>query len=336
MSFDFHITRLTMSIKFFTNPNQELSNLQECSKNLETPKNLLKKLHFIEREIKSAEKKESIHDTCSLLGRINLIKKACKPHKKLKIKCANLENQIKQRFHNIYMKAIQSQKIEPVKVAKKKSFFSWIPYAGIGLGTLSGLAFRSLGFNQKDPTLCKKVFEDLPIFQAINQIKQTEIKTFSVLVPLLPLIAQIVKDTCKTDDEASITARFTQSLQKHCGKEQIAELSGVFGAMFIAANAKYWMGGFDPSGHMMLKVQLATLTQKTMSTVFQANSSLAKPLSFFLAAYAVTDAVFLHNTASHCHTVSEVAAGLAFGILLSTAAQLTAKMFERKSSSNPE
>jgi hypothetical protein len=80
---------------------------------------------------------------------------------------------------------------------------------------------------------------------------------------------------------------------------------------------------FDPSGHIMLKTLLTTLTAKTLSAALEKNQngSFILGSSALYAVQAMTDAVFIHTTVSVCHTVPELAAGFTAALVISAIAK---------------
>lgn len=197
---------------------------------------------------------------------------------------------------------------------KQKLFFlTLLPFAGLFIGLLTGLFTRELGFSEKDPTLSQFF-----TFQWLNEMKQIEIKNFALLIPLLPLVLKILWDLRQDAIKEAFRKAFTREL--------LIYLAAVFAAMLFAAYARPWFSGFDPSAHVLLKFQLAALTQKVLQTFSKLASF--RTLFLFSALYSLSDAALIHNTASYCHTLLELLAGLGIGVLLTCSARYLAKKID--------
>jgi hypothetical protein len=196
------------------------------------------------------------------------------------------------------------------------------------LGAITGLIQRfasSRDLNFKDKELAKLLFKEIPLLQEINRFKQNEIKNFSLLMPLLPLLFQIAQDTWKGPKDQKMFTRLATAIKDHSHLQNGIYLTAALASMAGAAcyPKEYAEKYFDPSGHIMLKALLTTLTAKTLSTALEKNqnTSFALGSSALYAVQAITDAVFIHTTVSVCHTIPELAAGFAAALLISSIAK---------------
>ncbi len=216
----------------------------------------------------------------------------------------------------------------PEKKTTSKDFSKLIPYTGLALGTVSGLAERfisSRNLDFKDKKLVKTIFQQIPLLEGINRLKQSEIKHFSLLMPLLPLAAQIVRDTAMGSKDQSLVERFKTSLTTRATIEQkVYTAAAILGILGAACYPKEWAEEyFDPSGHIMLKTLLTTLTAKTLSAALNSTESKSAIIgsTALYGIQAITDAVLVHATVSVCHTVPELAAGFAAAFTISALAR---------------
>lgn len=80
---------------------------------------------------------------------------------------------------------------------------------------------------------------------------------------------------------------------------------------------------FDASGHVMLKLALAPLLVNLLSKTSSTHPRLAKTIA---TGYAITDAVFLANTAYLCHKAYEATAGMFWAGTIASIAGVTARL----------
>ena len=216
----------------------------------------------------------------------------------------------------------------PKKKTTSKDFSKLIPYMGLALGTVSGLAERfisSRNLDFKDKKLVKTIFQQFPPLEVINRLKQSEIKHFSLFMPLLPLAAQIVRHAVMGSKDQSLVERFKTSLTTRATIEQkVYTAAAILGILGAACYPKEWAEEyFDPSGHIMLKTLLTTLTAKTLSAALNSTESKSAIIgsTALYGIQAITDAVLVHATVSVCHTVPELAAGFAAAFTISALAR---------------
>ncbi len=280
-----------------------------------------KQLNYCRTALKS---RLSLEQTSLVHEKIKSLEAHCQQFRKLHIQWKALNCCVNQK-----MKHLSSQKNRPPhRLSSHESeepSSTFIPYAGLSLGTLTGLLARtgncrSLDFKNKD--LAKKVFEEFPLLQTVNFWKQMEIKHFSLAIPLLPLAAQVIGNTVKGPKDQKITQRFKTALSTCATAEQRAYLlAAIMGMIGVACYPKEWADKyFDPSGHIMLKTILTTLTAKTLSGVL-ANAQNRALILGSSALYAITDAVLIHTTVSVCHSVPELVVGFAAAWSISALAQ---------------
>lgn len=315
-----------MVTKVFTGYSGSISAQASAKK---PSKQLLKKIRSLEQTIK-ASKSCSIEEAKAIQGRIALLKTACSPHKKTWIRWANLNNRINQRINNLQLAVItpaSSEKITSEHANEKSSFPSWLSYAGIALGTFTGLFFREIPLTEKSRSL-------QPVLKSINHYKQTEIKSIALALPFLIYICQVGIEMSKDAETKAIFSRFLKAAKKPISMPLVASLITTFASMIIAGQAKHWLEGFDPSGHMMLKIQLASLTNQLLSEGPKVSS-----YRLLLAAYTVyvlTDAILLHNTTNYFHTGNEILAGIGIGAGLSRIAALVSLIYRREPKEVPQ
>ena len=152
------------------------------------------------------------------------------------------------------------------------------------------------------------------VLGGLNQIKQFEYKTFAPLSLTIPLIFNFIREVRQQPEDNTLAQKVTQTIKKQFLSPQFVSLS----IMTLIALAKplyaerlglVTKGGFDASGHSMLK----TVLSMGMGMVL-GKTTLTNPIfaTMYATAYAATDALFLYNTAYFCHTVSETLAGAAW------------------------
>lgn len=144
-----------------------------------------------------------------------------------------------------------------------------------------------------------------------------------VITPYLPLLITPFARTI-----ASIPSEGILGTPKKLVKEiasipgnQIIHSTAVYGTSLFAtgliagntaAFTEMGLEGFDPSGHVMTKIALGTALGTSIDYVRGKGSKTALALTtLFATTIAATDAVMMYNTAGNCHTLAEVAAGVA-------------------------
>ncbi len=195
-----------------------------------------------------------------------------------------------------------------------------LPFLGLALGLLTGLFSRTLDFSEKNPDLILQTLDQFSIFQLICKIKQAEIKQFSLITPLLPVFLKLLWDLRQ---RPFTWQHFKESFHKTFTPELLIYLAAVVCAMLIS-QTRPWFSNFDPSGHVLLKFQLALLTQKALLTVSKLTA--LRTLFILSAVYSLSDAALIHNTVRYCHTLSELLAGLGIGIFLTWGASRFARL----------
>lgn len=214
------------------------------------------------------------------------------------------------------------------------SHLDWLPYAGIGIGTVTGIAGRFINQTGLFTKNCAATTAaSSGIFSAINDWKQFEIKNFALATPLIPLVSQIAVDAAKDKSGKGIVARVAGAVKKNFTLEQGVYLAAFFafgltGSSYCHAAGMCSKSGFDTSGHMMLKTLCATILSKGATAIAKKENRTWRHA--FNAAYAATDAVLIHNTVAHCHTVPEALAGIAWGLAISGAAKFASKKIEAR------
>lgn len=208
-------------------------------------------------------------------------------------------------------------------------FSESFPYMGIAHGVISAVAQRysdnrPLDLKQ-DKKLCYSAFSGYPVLRGINAFKQWEIKNLSLLTPfLIPFSIQVAFDAvCEKSDE-KLLSRVQTAIRRNLTLEQMTDLAAIsaFGLIKVYQPSDFLPEDFDASGHMMLKVSLAFLTSKTIAVLSTRGNHGLRNLCF--AVNALADAVLVYNTVNNCHTVSEVAAGAAWGLGILGISRITA------------
>jgi hypothetical protein len=239
-------------------------------------------------------------------------------------------------------------KTDRAQLVKESPFWDWLPYAGIGIGAVTGIGKRivehsgsSLAdfFTSKASSACKQAFARFPILQAINSFKQLEVKYFALATPLLPLACQIAIDAAKDKTHKGLLARVQAAFKKNFTLEQGVYLAsfallGLTGSAYCSGLGMCVKGGFDPSGHMMIKTLCATILAKGSAAI--ANKENRNVRHAFNALYAITDAVLIHNTVSSCHTLAEAVAGLAWGLGIVSIANYLSKQCKNEKAAEPK
>ena len=214
------------------------------------------------------------------------------------------------------------------KISGGPQFSESFPYMGIAHGVISALAQRysdnwSLGL--KDKKLCSTAFSGYPVLKGLNAFKQWEIKHLSLLTPfLIPFSIQVGLDAvCEKSDE-KLLSRVQTAIRRNLTLEQMTDLAAisVFGLIKVYQPNDFLPEEFDASGHMMLKVSLASLASKTISVLSTRGNHGLRNLCF--AVNAVADAALVYNTVTNCHTVPEVVAGVAWGFGILGISRITA------------
>lgn len=207
-----------------------------------------------------------------------------------------------------------------------------LPYLGLGCGFLLGLSTReSLSYKSADA--CRAGFSSSPFLETINGLKQLELKRIAYLTPLvLPATFNIG------------TRVFGK---KEAGDSALAEKVNTAWLTFMGLGLatpsltrliSSPISGYKLSGHFLLKTVCAgllssggsALSQKIAARFSERVARVGQAaLALYVATYAISDAVFLANTASHCHTVAEVALGITIGALLVKSSQSAGTRFVR-------
>lgn len=313
---------MTLSIKeynLFKNINHWSEKIQ-TSKDVET---LDKKVFraivtFFEKQgtLPKMEKLRSIPDSVGRTNLLNKITRALPPGRE------KLQAAIQQYLNNKdSRRAVQEPEVQ------QTSYLWSLPYAGVALGTLTGIGSRLADaasfLSTKNKEACRRAFSNAPILRSINGFKQWEIKTFALATPLIPLAVKIGMDAKRDQSHQGIISRISSAVKKNFTLEQTIYLATLLGLSFTGSAYCSASGAcskdFDPSGHMMLKTALAGLISKTL-----AKEAGAWPYALS-AIYSATDAVLVHNTNRFCHTVAESVAGLAWGLGIVSAASLISK-----------
>lgn len=168
---------------------------------------------------------------------------------------------------------------------------------------------------------------------SINHHKQWEISTFAIATPFLPLITPSISLVSQSIQERDHSQPSYLSVPKKLG-EKLSEIPGsrmaYTGALLLGTfmansylnalsrtpnsplNAFHPNGSnFDVSGHVMLKMALATCLSQSIESVRKTgHRTQAIAWGLFGASIAATDAVMMFNTGLNCHTVAEVGTGL--------------------------
>lgn len=219
--------------------------------------------------------------------------------------------------------------ILPAQIPQKNSHNAW-PVLTVASGILAGSiynAFNNQSLDVKIGPSCDMMRRFLPL-QLINQWKQTEIKGFALASPLVIALGyegyRYVTNKSSSDKSAG------QSIP--AGNHPLADvvksvaLTGMMIGMNQAAltyGGEYLPEEFKISGHIMLKGATTYATVKLLNHIEATGSpKLAKLCGGVIA---VTDALFLGNTAACYHTVKEVVAG---GVIVGTAAAAIDKTAE--------
>jgi|GEM_PF-2438958 len=219
--------------------------------------------------------------------------------------------------------------------AKTSRFASLMPFAGVGLGTITGLTERflsspiSAAIGEKSKEACKTGFSNLPLLPAINRLKQWEIKNMALAAPLVPVAYRIARDTIQGPSQKGIYERIKTAVKNNVSLEQVVYLTAITALALTGSWYSRALGiatkAFDPSGHMMLKIATAAILSNQISSTPGIEKS--KPKQILCGLYAATDAILIHNTVRSCHTIAETAAGIAWGIGIASAAKFLSKRF---------
>ncbi|MEN9343361.1 MAG: hypothetical protein RLZZ453_148 [Chlamydiota bacterium] len=168
--------------------------------------------------------------------------------------------------------------------------------------------------------------------EQINKFKQKEIKNLFFLTPwLVPLIVtggarirQNYKENKATFDG------WKQNFSYHSLYQLfLVGLAVKANSVMLSVQKSIGWGGFDPSGHIMIKVISAALLLAQLKQKDQPVKLKSKALMCYVAAYVATDAIFLHRTISKYHTAAESIAGLAYGMSLVLLAKQMTHLIQR-------
>lgn len=222
------------------------------------------------------------------------------------------------KIHPTIQKAYDQfkQKIESAKTPNSSnSWTSYIPFAGIAAGALTGITSRLTdtsvlhSFGEKSRDLCRKAFSNAPVLKQINGIKQWEIKNFALALPLIPIAVKIIYDLIRSGS--------FKEAGKNITRKQVIALALIGVGILLNTVSSKVINSFDASGHMMLKTLLAqALSVGVQQATAQASPAVKATATALSAAYAASDAVLVHNTVHACHTVAESAAGVGVGLSL--------------------
>lgn len=159
-------------------------------------------------------------------------------------------------------------------------------------------------------------------------LRNIKVPGVPVITPYLPLLITPFARTIASIPSEGILGtpkKFVKEIASIPGN-QIIHSTAVYGTSLfatglIAGNAAAFteMGleGFDPSGHVMAKIALGTALGTSIDYVRGKGSKTALALTtLFATTIAATDAVMMYNTAGNCHTLAEVAAGVALSTLV--------------------
>jgi hypothetical protein len=218
---------------------------------------------------------------------------------------------------------IQSLRPFSNKTAQHLKGFDFVPFAGIGLGTITGLMNRffsassiRVALSEKNRQVCRNAFSGLPWLPAINGFKQWEIKNIALAAPLIPVVYQIASDIFHNPGKQQICARISTAIRNNVSLEQAVYLTSVAalsltGTMYCRALGAC-STAFDPSGHMMLKIAVAGMLSNVVAST--AHRKKSRWTQLFCSVVAAMDAVLIHNTVRSCHTLAETIFGLAWGV----------------------
>ena len=215
---------------------------------------------------------------------------------------------------------VSSQEVKvspPIPDKGMVSLVSAIPFAGIALGMLGGIMNRCIQGVPSDFKYesCRAATPHM-VLPGLNRLKQLELKFFSLFSATVPLTYNFIQAVRKEPKDLPFVERVT-----HAVKKQICSKEFVFTSVLMAlslSNAMYspslrltQKGGFDSSGHAMMKTVLAAVMASAVGNTFPSTPYLG---TAFTVAYAATDAIFLYNAARFCHTVAETGAGVLWGM----------------------
>jgi len=217
----------------------------------------------------------------------------------------------------------------------------FLPYAGMGAGLILGLLSRD-SFLAVSKTSCKNGFSAHPLLHSINTFKRWEVNNIAYLTPFfIPAFfhwkehfnriewgffkERVVKlftiDRAKIDSEI-VSGKFCFKGIEALTKTFINRIVSTGSLVALGLGNPIYMGlshlffrDFNLSGSILMKTVSATLLSQEFSVLSNAVSKKGQAAMLgYATLYALTDALFLYNTASQCHTVLEVICGLAVGI----------------------
>lgn len=229
-----------------------------------------------------------------------------------------------------------------IQIFPSLSPISCLSFGGMALGIVTGFAAKWLQSKSnlagKNLHLCRLGFTNHSVLQAMNALKQFETKTFAFGIPLLLVGGQIAIHAVSKASKEGISRRFKEAVQLYFPYERKIEafvlaalsLSNPFYSTTLGLSKK---GGFDSSGHVMLKTVLSFFGLRNLSTVARAGGVAVKAFSYLVSSLnMLMDAVFIHHTVSVCHTEKEIMAGLVWGLSISLMAKQVAALFPGRSS----
>lgn len=197
--------------------------------------------------------------------------------------------------------------------------YSWQALGVLGgsaIGTMANLFSNSFTMTKSTSAICQPL-QNIKYFPEISAISQSTIKGyFGAVSNTIPEVIawccakkiqrrkQTAADRQKTDESIS-------RLQKSMAKTLLMSLIGSGLKLSLKTFVPVPRGGFDPSGHMMLK---AGALHGLISAQQHDNGSLSYINTAFAVGSVAMDLLFLTNTAGCHHSPFDIAAGLAYGM----------------------
>jgi len=146
------------------------------------------------------------------------------------------------------------------------------------------------------------------------------ISPFYPLIYLAPLFACAVWNTAnqKKSSDKTIASLGWQHLSKD------VLIPGIYSALVTGGGfvAREYIFGhsnrqaLDASGHVICQIAQNICVMKSLQALEETGTSLQKKTFIMLiAALAVTDGIWMYNTAANCHSVADVIAGLACSVI---------------------
>lgn len=185
---------------------------------------------------------------------------------------------------------------------KKWAFTGGVPLAGTALGAAQQMSGSKAGLSS---------------LQALNFIKQVELKNCAYIVPLAPLFIHIASKVSEDNSNDPLSVKIKKALNSMDKKDLTFILlscgislstAGLTGALIRTG-----LLAFDLSGHVMTKIVTSAVLAKGDENDDSQKPTLLKRIMSY--AYVASDTVMLHKTALHFHTPEELAAGAIWGII---------------------